>query len=706
MASSCAGVRGLDALMRPRSIAVIGASEDPTRIGGRPLAYLRRAGFAGRLYPVNPGRAVVQGLAAYPSIDALPEAPDLAIVAVSADAALEAVAACTRRRVPAMVIFSADFAESGYEGRARQDRMEAMAREADICILGPNCLGAFHAEHRMFATFSAVFEQSFPEGGNVGVVSQSGGYGGHIVTVLQRRGVRVGQWLTTGNEAGVDVATCLDWMVRQPDIAVVIAYLEGVRDHTALISALEQARRLGKAVLVMKAGVSQVGAQAAQTHTAALAGADRVFDGMLRQHRALRLPDSEALADVAYLLQRCPRPAGARLGIASISGAVGVQMADAAELHGLAVPEMPEAAQRALHEINPFAAPRNPVDITAQAFNDIGLVERNFDIMLAQSGFDALVAYFGVTAGSPALGPRLASTLGALPARYPNTPMVLCIFAPPEIVRAYEDAGFAVFEDPARAVAAIGRVARLVAASAAEAEAAPARIGWPVARERAALHDGSEASAKAVLAALGVNVPAHRVAHNADSSAACASVLGFPVALKLHGAGLLHKSELGGVALGLGSPEAVREATLAMAERVRTTSPDWSDAGFLVERMAGRGVECFVGLQHDPQLGPMVALGFGGVQAELFQDVVVRLAPVSPAEVHAALDQLRCKPLLQGYRGQPPCDVDALVDTVVRLADFFAANADVVAAIEINPLMVLSVGEGVVACDAVLLRAP
>lgn len=690
--------------MRPRSIAIVGASDDVTRIGGRPLAYLKRAGFTGRIHPVNPGRAVVQGLNAYAGIDDLPETPDLVIVAVSADAAVEAVAACARRRVPAMVIFSADFAESGAEGRARQDRMEAMARDAGICILGPNCLGAFNAEHRMFATFSSVFEQDFPVAGNVGIVSQSGGYGGHLATVLQRRGVHVGQWLTTGNEAGVDVAACLDWMVQQPDIRTVIAYLEGVRDRQALCAALTEARRLGKPVLVMKAGVSQVGAQAAHTHTAALAGADRVFDGMLRQHGALRLPDAEAVADAAYLLQRYPLPQGARLGIASISGAVGVQMADAADAHGLSVPEMPEAAQRALREINPFAAPRNPVDITAQAFNDIGLVERNFDIMLAHNGFDALVAYFGVTAGSPTLGPKLAATLRTLPARYPGALLVLCIFAPPDIVRAYEDAGFAVFEDPTRAVAAIGRAARLATARAPLAtQHTTERTGWAKALEHAGKHNGSEASAKALLAALGVPVPAHQTAVNADAAANAATGLGFPVALKLHGAGLLHKSELGGVVLGLDSPEAVREAAHAMTERLRASAPEWAEAGFLVERMAGRGVECFIGLQHDPQLGPMVAIGFGGVQAELFQDVAVRLAPLSPGEVRAALDELRCRPLLDGYRGQPPGDVDALVEVVVCLADFFSAHATELSAVEINPLMVLPQGQGVVACDAVVI---
>lgn len=501
----------------------------------------------------------------------------------------------------------------------------------------------------------------------------------------------------------MDVAACLDWMVQQPDLDIVLAYLEGVRDRAALTAALDRARSLGKLVLVMKAGVSQVGAQAAHTHTAAMAGADRVFDGMLRQHGALRVPDTEALADTAYLLQRCPRPRGIRLGIASISGAVGVQMADAAELYGLAVPAMPEHAQRALREINPFAAPRNPVDITAQAFNDIGLVERNFDVMLAQGSFDALVAYFGVTAGSPTLGPQLAATLSALPKRYPITPMVLCIFAPPEIVRAYEDAGFAVFEDPARAVAAMGRAARLDTSSPVGERAVMVASNWLRARAQVMAHDASEASAKAVLHALGVSVPAHRVAANAAQAAVCAQALGFPVALKLHGAGLLHKSELGGVVLSLNNAEAVQDAAQAMAEHLSVTAPEWADSGFLVERMVGRGVECFIGLQHDPQLGPMVAIGFGGVHAELFQDVVVRLAPVSSAEVRCALDQLRCAPLLSGYRGEPACDVDALVDTVVRLGDFFSAHGDVVSAIEINPLRVLPKGQGVVACDAVVV---
>jgi acyl-CoA synthetase (NDP forming) len=706
LSSACA--RGLDALMYPRSIAIVGASEDAARIGGRPLAYLRRSGFTGALYPVNAIRTTVQGLTAYRDIDSLPEAPDLVIVAVSADAALEAVAACARRRVPAMVIFSADFAETGAEGLARQARMETMAAAADICILGPNCLGAFNASHQMFATFSSVFEENFPTCGNVGIVSQSGGYGGHIVTAAQRRGVRVGQWLTTGNEAGVDVADCLAWMVRQAGIDIVLAYAEGVRNHETLTRALNEARTLSKPVLFVKAGVSTVGAMAAQTHTAALAGADKVFDGMLRQHGALRMPDTEAMVDTAYLLQCCPRPQGARLGIASISGAVGVQMADSADLHGLSIPAMPMEAQRALREINPFAAPRNPVDITAQAFNDMSLVERNFDIMLAHGAFDAMVTYFGVTAGSPTLGPKIVKALAGLPARYPAIPMVLCAFAPPEIVRTYEKGGYAVFEDPARAVAALGMAMRL-AALLPVASAPTDDTYWAEARARIAAHDGTEKTAKDVLDALGVATPARRVAADAEAAVNASLELGFPVALKLHGAGILHKSELGGVVLDLDSADAVREAVADMSARIPAMAAGNQAAhegphGFLVERMVPGGVECFIGLQHDPQLGPMVAIGFGGVLAELFQDVVIRLAPLTEQDVHAALAQLRSTPLLYGYRGRPACDVDALVRMVVRLSAFFAANADVVSSIEVNPVMVLPQGQGVVACDAVLLK--
>lgn len=677
-------------LMRPRSVAVIGASENPTRIGGRPIRYLLDAGFEGPIYPVNPNYQIVQGLKAYASVTDLPEAVDMAIIALPATPAMEAIRQCVAHGVGGAVLFSADFAEAGAEGRARQDELSRMVRESGMALLGPNCLGAFNVAHRFYASFSAIFESGFPADGNVGIISQSGGFGSHLAKIALQRGVKIGQWLTTGNEAGVDVGQGLQWLAGQPEISIILAYAEGVHARDTLVAGLEAARRAGKPVLFMKSGSSAVGAAAAQTHTAAMSGSDMVFDGMLQQFGAVRMHGTEAMVDAAYLLQRAPRPCGNRVGLISISGAVGVQMADIAAQVGLEVPALPDEAQARLKAINPYAATRNPIDVTAQAFNNLDLVRDNLDVVLREDGLDALVAFFTVTAGSKSIAPRLSQILSPLPLRYPDKPMVLCIVADRDTVDSYEAAGFAVFEDHNRAVTALGVLARL---SHRDTESVPER-NFSRAAEALHRHDGTEFSAKAVLAAAGITVPKGGVATDGGRAVGVALDIGLPVVVKIHSAGILHKSDVGGVALNLTSPPDVARAASGMLERL--------GRAVLIERMAPPGAELILGFQHDAELGPTVMIGLGGVQAEIYRDAVCRLAPVSAAEAMRALQSLRGRKILEGFRGLPVADLAAAAQAIECLSQFFAAHADEIDSLEINPLRVLE--QGVIACDAVLLR--
>lgn len=684
-------------LMRPASIAIIGASDNPTRIGGRPLRYLCDAGFAGAIYPVNPNYQMVQGLTAYPAVDALPQVPDLAIIALPAVPALAAATTCARIGVGAVIMFSADFAEAGEDGRRRQEELTRLGIESGMAILGPNCLGAFNASHRMYGSFSAIFENGFPAAGDVGIVSQSGGYGSHLTKIALQRGVKIGQWMTTGNEAGIDVGTAISWMASQPDIRTILAYAEGVHARDTLVAGLSAARDAGKPVLFFKSGGSEVGAAAAQTHTAAMSGSDAVFDGMLAQFGTIRMHHTEAMVDAAYLLQRAPRMASNRVGLVTISGAVGVQMADAAAENGLEVPPMPAANQTRLKSLNPYAAVRNPVDITAQAFNDLDLVRENLDVVLQNPDYDALVAFFTVTAGSKAIAPGLSAALSPLPQQHPRKPMVLCIVAEAETVRRYEDAGFAVFEDPYRAMNALGILARLATPKPADTPAVPPDL---LAAADAALrqHDGTEANAKAVLSALGIQIPDGRIAADAADAAAAAREIGGAVAVKIHSATILHKSEAGGVALNLRSPEAAGAAAAEMLARL----PD--AGGVLVERMADPGLEFILGLHHDSELGPVIMLGLGGFYAELYKDVCFRLAPVTAAEAKKALMSLGGRRAYDGFRSQAAADIDAVAQTAATLSAYFAARSDKIASLEINPLRALPPGKGVIACDAVLLK--
>ena len=519
---------GLDALMTPRSVAIIGASDDATRIGGRPLRYLLERGYRGRVYPVNPRRDTVQGLPALASIADAPGPVDLAVVAVPASAAGTALEACAACGVGAAVVFSSGFAEMGAAGAEAQAAMAAIARDSGMRIVGPNCLGVYNAGLGMYATFSTSIELQSPESGPVGVVSQSGAYGAHIAFLARARRVQVGFLITTGNECDVEVAECIEWMARSPQVKVIAASAEGLRDGDALCRALECARRNRKPVVFLKMGRSHVGAEAAMSHTASLAGSDAVYDAVFREFGVHRAQDTDELLDVAYAASFGILPADDHIGLMSVSGGMGIQMADAAERCGLPLVPMPESTQARLRERLPFASPRNPVDITAQVFNDKSLLEENLNAMLEEAGYTSVVAFFTYVAGSAFMADRLIEAMANARERFPDRLIMLCIVAGPEILARYEAQRCPCFEDADRAVRA---VAALVGFTRAFHRPSSPPVILP-APARLPADELDEAAAMALLGAAGLPVPAVESAADADAAAAAAARLGFPVALR------------------------------------------------------------------------------------------------------------------------------------------------------------------------------
>ena len=416
---------GLDALFNPRSVAIIGATEDPTRIGGRPLRYLRESGFQGEIWPINPRRARIQGIEARPDIAAVPGIIDVAIVAVPALRAVETIEACADRGVGAAVVFSSGFAETGADGAARQQRMGEIARASGMRILGPNCLGVYNAATGYFATFTTTLDIHRPQPGPVAIVSQSGAYGSHLGLLARRRRIDVGLWVTTGNECDVTVPECIAWMAARPEIEVVAAYAEGTQDGDALLASLDTARAHGKAVFFLKAGRSEAGAEAARSHTATLAGADVVFDAVLAQHGIVRTDTTEEMLDAAYAASFGALPAGRRTGFMTISGGAGVLMADEAAAQGLQVAPMPETTQSRLKETLSFCTPRNPVDITAQVFNAPHLVGEFLDAMLDEGDYAAIVIFFTYVASVEFMAKPTLDALARARKRHPLRPILL-----------------------------------------------------------------------------------------------------------------------------------------------------------------------------------------------------------------------------------------------------------------------------------------
>lgn len=690
----------LERLLRPTSVAVIGASGDPARIGGRPVRYLKESGFAGPIYPVNPGRDQVQGLKSYASIRDIREPVDAVVVAIPAAHAIEAVKDCAAAGAGGCILFSADFAEAGPEGVERQEALTQISRESGMRILGPNCLGLFNAPTGAFLTFSSFFDRGVSKGGRTALISQSGGFGSHLLEVVKERGCQIGTWITTGNEADVELGECVEWAARQDGIDTILAYTEGVKDGAALRRGLVAAHAAGKPVVLMKAGRSARGVEAASTHTAALAGSDAMYRGIFKQFGVRRVYSAEEMADVAYVLQAGKMPLNRSAVIFTISGAGGVQMSDSADDVGLHIPVLPDAAQAEIKALASYAAPGNPVDFTAQALNDPAILPGCLDAVAKHTDIGSFLVYLTMTADDPQQREPIFDTLTRFSRRHPDKLFVLCMLGSADLTARYEAAGWRVFSDSARAVTALGRAVSETGC------AGIVQNGAPLSRAALEKAASSEEGGKHLLATLGIDVPRGAVVDTAQEAAEAVGEWSFPVVAKIVSQRILHKSDIGGVRLNLHGPDAVRTACEEILTSVRTAMPDLGGEKLLVEeQVGGAEAELILGIENDAVLGSMVMIGMGGVQAEILQDAVFRMAPVDVGEAQRMLDDLQAAAIFAPFRGRPALARDAVTRAVSALSQFAAANADTVQSIDVNPLLVgiENAGRGAVAADCVIL---
>ena len=685
----------LDSLLKPRSVAVLGASADPTRIGGRPIDYMLKQRFQGTILPVNPNRAEVQGLRAYPCVADLPEVPDTAIIAVPSALAVQAIDDLGARGTRSAVVFTAGFAEMDASGAEAQERMLGAARRHGMRIVGPNCLGLFNARIGFYPIFSSSLESGWPVPGRVGIASQSGAYGTHMFAIARNRGIGTPICVTTGNEGDVTIGDVIGWLAEDPDTDVIAAYAEGIREAGSFLQALEAARRARKPVVMMKVGASAVGADAARSHTASIAGNDAVTDAVLAEFGVVRARTTEEMLDIAMTATRRVYPARNTLGVITISGGAGVLISDAAEKVGLDLPPMPDEAQARLKAMLPFAAPRNPVDCTAQAFNDTSLVGRFMDSMVEDGGYISVLGFFTQVGGSPTIAPKLREQLRAVRDRHPDRLYVLSVVARPEQVQEYEADGFVVFEDPTRAVVAIEAMGRFGAAYAREAGTPPPAMA-PI---KLPPRTPSEAEAKRLLAAAGIASAPETVCTSAEEAVAAAARFGAPAVMKILSPDILHKSEIGGVLLGVNGEEAVQAGFQTLMRRGQAV-PNARIDGVLVAKQLTGGVECIMGVQQDAVFGPVALFGLGGIFVEVLRDVCMHRCPFGPNVAERMIRSIRGAPILLGTRGRPAADVGALAAMLSRLSAFAAAAGPRLRSIDLNP--VIAMPEGAYAVDAVI----
>lgn len=689
----------LNSLFSPKSIAILGASNTAGKSGAVPIALLLEAGYVGKIYPINPRQDTVYGLPCYASLGDIEEAIDLVIIAVPASHVLAALEKSRPGQIRNAVIFTSGFAEIGDAGLQLQQQLQAFARERHIRLLGPNCLGFINVRNDIYATFSPAPLNGRLPAGDVGMVTQSGAFGAYAYCLARERRLGLSFWISTGNESDLDVADCIQWLVDDPETNVIMAYIEGCKNGDKLKRALAAANQAGKPVVVTKIGRTNSGAQAAASHTAALAGDDAVYDALFKQYGAIRAYTIEEFFNVGQALSKWTHRSGNHnLAIISISGGVGALMADEADELGLNLPTPPDEVKARLLARIPFAGANNPVDVTGHALSDLSILLDTSRDLLATGNYGALAIFLAAAGSSESLWSYLQELVSVLRTEYPHIPLTISALLPPERKNTLQQNGSMVFADPSAAIRTLSKIMHhrpLMISPRTDGQSAvslPEGVG--------ALN---EPDSLAVLKKAGVPVTPFSVASSASEAQAIARKWNSPAVMKIVSADILHKSDVGGVKLGINGEQAVSHAYDDILSSVQSKMPQAKVDGVLVAPMRNGGIECIMGVHRDPVFGPVVIFGLGGIFVEILKDVSFRLAPFDRDVALSMIQEIRATALLYGARGQGPADISALADTLVALSRLAYDRRDQIESIDINPILALPEGQGVLALDGVIV---
>lgn len=696
----------LEAIFAPRSIAVVGASPDPTKLGHRILKNILDAGYPGRIFPVHPGASHILGFPAYPSVEQVPEPVDLAVIVVPATVVPNVAEACGRAGVKGLVVISAGFKEVGPEGRALEMRLLEIVQRYGMRMVGPNCLGVIDTTTHLNASFAALY----PHPGQIAFMSQSGALCTAILDWSKAQGIGFSRFVSLGNKADVDEVTLLEaWGCDQANNRVILAYLEGIGNGDAFVAV---ARRVTKRipVIAIKSGATQAGARAASSHTGALAGAEHACEAAFDQSGVLRARSMQELFDFAMAFAYQPLIPGNRLAIVTNAGGPGIIATDAAERIGLHLAELTPATMAALRAALPSTASvYNPIDIIGDARPDRYRVALR--ATLDDPHVDAVLVLFTPQAVSkPEDVARTIVEVAAGSAK-PVVTSFMGAATIGEALRILNDHRIPNYAFPERAVAALGAMV----AQRQWVERPPGEyVRFDVDTERvralfARLRSEGrvelgELEAREVIEAYGMRLPKSLLAQSPEEAAEIAARLGFPVVMKISSPDILHKSDIGGVKLGIGDSAAARDAYELIEYRARKYSREARIWGVLVQEQVRKGREVLVGVSRDPQFGPLIAFGLGGIYVEALRDVAFRLAPVSRQEAAEQVRAIRAFPLLRGVRGEPPADIAAAEEVILRVSQLVTDFPEIVE-MDINPLVVYNCGEGATVLDArIILR--
>ncbi len=694
----------IDRLLRPKSVAVVGASDRHGALGATLLNNLVQYEFAGDIYPVNPKREEIQGLKCYASVDQLPEGIDCAVLAIPRPFVLDTVRGLAQRGCGAVVIYSAGFSEAGEEGLKEQLELGVIAAEYGMVIEGPNCLGCTNYVERVPLTFVETNMISPPKGARaVGIASQSGALAAVLATALHPRGCYVSTSVSTGNEAASGVEDYVEWLIDDEDTHVIAMYVESLRRPKAFISAARRARAAGKPIIMLHPGKSNKAQESAATHTGAMAGDYALMKAKLGREGVIFADTLEELEDITEIALRCPSLPGANMAVLGESGALRGLAFDIAEDIGLDLIDLNDDNSPALRAVLPdFVPVSNPTDITAAGLSEPEIYTKVLTALLADDRVGSVVA--SIIQSDPITSKiKFPAIIKVLEDGTFSKPLVFAgvdegARVPQEYIDGLRQVGIPWFPSTERAYRAIARLADLAKRDLADNSQSP----LPLPALSGASGVVPEYKAKELLAPLGIPFPQSKFAATAEDAAAAAEEIGYPVVLKAQAAALGHKSDAGGVILKLDSAEAVKAAFDKIFTNVAAYDASIQLDGVLVEKMGTMGLEMIVGAKSDPEWGPVVLAGFGGVTAEILKDVVLLTTDLSEEQVVAKLLTLKQAALLKGYRGSPELDVLALAGLIVEIGRVMEGNPSI-REIDLNPVIVHPKGQGVVALDALML---
>ena len=703
-------------LLSPDSVAIIGAAADSS-LRGRLTQQLVEHGFDGRIYPVTRSQTEVLGHKAYAAVGDIPEAADLAIILVPAAYVVSTIEQCAARGIPAAVVISSGFAEEkSEEAAARDQALRAIAKRTGMVIAGPNSEGLVNPLRPLVATFSPVFhdpkEPLLPQNSRakpIAVSCQSGALTFAFLSRGRDRQLRFTYQISAGNQTVLEAHDYLDWVLDAGGADIFMGYLEGIRDTQRFRAVAEKAARMGKPMILAKVGRSDAGRRAAASHTGSLARAGMADDAIFRHHGIIRGEDLDHMVDVASAFAYCSLPRGNRVAVITGSGGSAVWMADILSAHGLELPVIEENLQRRIMALLPsYASAQNPIDATAQAIGEVGYAPM-VELVAQSERIDTILLISSLA--NPERAKKLAAELAGITASL-DKPILLSTYttATPASIAAIAGAGIPCYMSMpscARAIKALvdyGRFREKLARRKPVEATAPALRDEVTLALAAAGPVLTEVASKKLLARYGVPLPPEALATSEDEAIAAASRIGSAVALKAQSPDILHKTEAGAVMLGLSGDGAVREGYRTVLARAKAAYPNAAIDGVLVQAMAKRGREMILGVTRDPDFGPMLMVGLGGIHVEVLKDVAFAPVPLGAEDALDLIGQLKGAALLDAVRGEPAADRDALARLMVALSRFAADHADAIAEIDLNPVIVHAAGEGLTIVDALIVK--